>query len=454
MSPLLALPLFTRVRSCRTATILSLMAVLVSACMEPPKPLPPQDAPYISPQQATVPHYQTYAGTTAATLNVDITARTPGYIEEILFTDGQDVKKDQALYTIEFTTNQAEADQARANLRVANANLQQSQLDYSRYQRLRKQKAVSEEDLEDKRLKMEQNKGSVEQAQAQLTEALKTLSYTHIPAPFNGRISRTLYDTGDLVGVNGQTVLTTLLQLDPLYVYFSVASTQLQSLLEARSKQGEMPIVFNLKGDVPLSFTGTLDFIDNQVSSTSGTIQMRATLANPDKSLYPGQFGNVQLKVGSYDKVLLIPQAVVKQDIEGSYLFTVDKDKKLQRKDVVLGDSFASWIIVKSGLTTDDHIISGHLMLMRAGLEVAPREDTNFPIPDSLLKFLKGPKVGEKATASTGAKSSGSTQATSGAVPTNETSTKDGASADDAAAADTDAPSGDQAASSNSNKGA
>ncbi len=222
--------------------------------------------------------------------------------------------------------------------------------------------------------------------------SLKQLSYTHIAAPFAGRISRSHYDVGDLVGVNGQSVMTSLVQLDPIYVNFSIASTQLQSLLATRAKQHNMPVVFTLKGDIPLSFNGELDFVDNQVRASSGTIQLRATVANPDKTLFPWQFGRVQLQVGSHENVLLIPQAIVKQDLEGSYLFAVDSDKKLQRKNVTLGDSVETWIIVKSGLDKAGRVVSGHLMLMRAGIEVAPSTDDNFPVPEKIASMVSSLK--------------------------------------------------------------
>ncbi|MBL4796151.1 MAG: efflux RND transporter periplasmic adaptor subunit [Oleispira sp.] len=374
----------------------NLIPLMLTACMEAPKPLPPQNAPYLSPQQVTVPEFLSYTGITSASLNVDIIARTPGYVEEILFKDGQAVAADQPLYTIEYTANQVAAEKARAGLRVANASYQQASHDYLRYGRLFEKKAVSKEDLENQRLQKEQKLGDVEKAEAQLTEALKELSYTHIAAPFAGLISRSRYDVGDLVGVNGQTVMTSLVQLDPIYVNFNIASTQLQSLLATRAKQTDMPVVFTLKGDMPLEFKGELDFVDNQVSASSGTIQLRATLANPDKTLFPGQFGRVQLQVGRHENVLLIPQAVVKQDLEGSYLFAIDSNKKLQRKNVILGDSVESWIIVKSGLELTDRIVSGHLMLMRAGIEVAPSADDNFPLPEKIIRMLSSVKEIDK----------------------------------------------------------
>lgn len=361
-------------------------AALLSACMEKPKPLPPQDAPFITAFSTTVPQVLRYSSKTAPSLEVSITARTPGYIEEILFSDGQDVAKDQPLYTIEFTTNQAEADQARANVTVSRANLKQAQHDYARAQRLIKSQSISQEDFENYRLAMEQSEGALQQSEAKLVEARKNLSYTHIGAPFAGRISRTLYYTGDLVGVNGQTVLTSLLQLDPIYTYFNIPSTQLQRVLSARGDKPSLPVVFTLSGDTPMRVKGSLDFIDNQVSSTSGTIEARATLPNAKKQLYPGQFGTIEVQVGQQNNALLVPQAVVKQDLQGSYLFTVDDQNKLQRKDIELGDHYQGWVVVKKGLTTSDRVISGHLMLMRAGLEVAPREDSNFPPPTIIVQ--------------------------------------------------------------------
>lgn len=376
-----------RIRTAAQWLILASLLAIIAACGIDEKPLPPQPAPYITAHQATVPVYLTFVATTQAPLIVGITARTPGYIEEILFQDGDDVIAGQPLYTIESTINRAQVQQARAALQSAQANAKQATLDYSRYQKLANEGAVSKEILDNQRLRRDQARDSVTQAQAELTEAQKTLSYTQITAPFSGRISRTLYSVGNLVGVGGDTVLTTLVTLDPIYVYFNVPSTQLQQLLAVRDQQPDVPVVFTLTGataPTALTFKGTLEFIDNQVSATSGTISMRATVSNPDKKLYPGQFGSAALQIGQYDNVLLVPQAIVKQDIEGNYLFTVDGNNQLQRKNVQLGDTFDHWVIVKQGITASDHIVSGHLLLMRSGLVVAPEPDKNFPVPAAL----------------------------------------------------------------------
>ncbi|WP_158224748.1 efflux RND transporter periplasmic adaptor subunit [Agaribacterium haliotis] len=343
--------------------------------------MPPQQAPFIQPQKLTVPAFLHYAANTSATLDVDITARTPGYVEEILFIDGQDVEQGQPLYTIEFTTNQAEVEQARAEVNIATADLEQAQLELSRYERLLKTNAVSKEQVDNERLHMEQTKGRMLKAQAQLTEASKNLSYTHIAAPFSGRISRTLYDVGDLVGTDKKTVLTSMVQLDPIYLYFSVASTELQAVMKARAEQGGLPVRFRLKGKENLSFIGALDFIDNQVSSSTGTIQMRASIANPDKRLFPGQFGTVDLQVGSQKDALLIPEYVLKQDLEGTYVFTIDKDNKLQRKEVQPGAKIDGWQVISKGLSASDKIVAGHLMLMREGITVAPKADQTHTLP-------------------------------------------------------------------------
>ncbi len=396
--------------------LLLLLAIMcLVACGIDENPLPPQVAPYIVPYQATVPAYLNFVATTEASLSVSITARTPGYIEKILFKDGDDVTVGQSLYVIESTINRAQVQQARASLDGAEADAEQAKLEYSRYLRLHQQGAASQEALDNARLNKEQADSSVVEAEGELTEAEKTLSYTHITAPFDGRISRTLYDIGNLVGVNGDTQLTTLLTLDPLYIDFNVPSTYLQRLFSLRDlslhdlslhdKQTDLPVVFTLKAsdmDQPLSFQGMLDFMDNRVSTTSGTMAMRATVANSDHLLFPGQFGTLLIPVGQHENALLLPQAVVKQDIEGNYIFIVDTNKTLQRKNIVLGDAFHGWVIVKQGIAVADHVISGHLMLMRSGLVVAPQPDTNFPIPAALHQFSSPTQPSSTTSSSAG----------------------------------------------------
>ena len=148
-------------------------------------------------------------------------------------------------------------------------------------------------------------------------------------------------------------------------------------------------MVFSLKGDQSKQYHGSVDFIDNQVAEGSSTIQMRASVANHEKDLYPGQFGQIQLQLSRQNNVLLVPQAVVKQDIEGSYLFHIAQDNTLQRRNITLGDNFDSWVVVSKGIKEDDRIVSGHLMLMRNGIGVAPQRDDKYPVPKKIKALQK-----------------------------------------------------------------
>lgn len=334
------------------------------------RPAPP--VPYVTPAQKTLPMNIHAIGKAQSTLNVQIIARTEGYLTEVLFKDGTDVKQGQKLFVIEYITNLANYDESVAAVDRAKADLGLDKLNYQRYKKLFEQGAVSAEEYDRYTLTYERAQADLDEALNRKIEAAQRLSYNTVNAPFSGRIGRSLYDIGNLVGTTETSTLTTLVTLDPMYIYFYPPASFLPVILRQQEKWGTLSIVFRLTDREQTEFRGEIDFINNQVIVGSDTIEMRAVVKNPDKILLPGNFGHLELKIGEFKDALTVPQALVQSDIEGSYVYLIDSSNELKKQYLTLGPDFETEYIVLKGLTLKDRILSGHLMILREGMKVKP----------------------------------------------------------------------------------
>lgn len=248
----------------------------------------------------TAPSRVDYAGITAASESVQVRARVTGYLLERLFRDGQDVAQNDLLFIIQSDQFEAAVQQATAVLARDEAELAHAHAQVERYRPLAAQQYISRENFAENLTRVRTLEASVAADRAALAETELELSYTQIRAPISGRIGRHLVDVGNLVGAGEATLLTTIVQLDPIYLYFSPTKADLPTLLE-QHRSAPLSVRAILPGTGEHPHIGRVDFINNQIDRNTATIKMRASLPNPDKALLPGQVAKVRLLREQFD---------------------------------------------------------------------------------------------------------------------------------------------------------
>ena len=330
---------------------------------------PPMKVPVMKVAGQTIPIYRSFPGTTQALRTVPIQARVTGYLVEQGAVDGADVASGALLYRIDPQDYQAAFAQAQATLAQANASLEYSRVSQGRNQTLAHQGWVSQDTSDKANSTLHQGQASLANNDAAVKEAALNLSRTEIRAPFAGRISASQVFTGSLISAAGAT-LNTLVQLDPIYVSFNPAEVNLAAITQSQAR-APIETAVSRNGGKP-NHIGTLTFIDNQVSQSTGTILLRATIANQDHALLPGEFVTATLHLGDLQGALLVSQSAVGSTQIGRMLMIVGEGNKVEQRPVKLGDSDGDMIVVTDGLKPGERVITGQLQKIRPGAVVQP----------------------------------------------------------------------------------
>lgn len=354
------------------------LALLLGACNErqaaAPQAAPPPPAVGVVPAaKKGVTWSYSFVGRIKAPESVALMARVQGFLDKVQFTEGQDVKAGDVLYQIEKVQYQAQVDQALANVASAKAAELNAQLTYNRSLDLVKTQAVSQATLDGNRASLDMAHAQVLQNEAALTQAKENLGYTDIIAPIAGRIGRTAYTQGNLVGP-GSGALATIVSQDPMYVLFQVSVRQLEEIREARRQedggQSKISIFVRLPTGKEYAHSGIWNYTDPQVDQQTDTVTMRATLPNPDRQLIDGEFVSVEIRERREQPRLVVPQAAVQVDQAGSYVLVVDKDNKVQQRRIRLGTQQDADVVVESGLDEGENVIVDGILKVRPGLTV------------------------------------------------------------------------------------
>jgi len=360
----------------------------VTGCIKGPEARPPKPAEVIvtTPVADQVSDYQDYTGRLAAIKTVNVRPRASGYVLSAPFKEGDRVKKDQVLFKIDPQSYQADFNQAEANLSLAEADEKlQAQLT-ERSQQLIGGGAASREELDQNMAALAKARANVAAMRAARDKAKLNLSYTNVLSPVTGRISQRMVDPGNLVNAD-TTILTTVVTEDPLYVGFDVDERTYLDLVEEANKSSwlfglNFPVrvsLANEKGDV-FRHSGTINFIDNQINGTTGTIRLRATIPNPGELLKPGLFVRIRLPIGAPYKTLLVPQEALQHDQGREYVFVTKRtDKKdedgkplyeVEYRKVEVGQAVKNLAVIKKGLAADEKIIVVGMQRVRPKAEV------------------------------------------------------------------------------------
>lgn len=358
-------------------TLLLAALVLVAGCKArgeeagPVAPPPPEvDVAPVLVQPVTV--WQTFTGQVAAPETVELRPRVSGYIDKVTFTEGARVTAGDVLFQIDPRPYEAKEQAASAALAQARSELAQAKSEADRANKLLASRAISQEEHEKRSTALSAARARVDAAKAALDSARLELTYTQVKAPISGRIGRALVTQGNLASAD-QTRLTTIVSVDPVYVYFDCDEQTALTGRTGATAGKRPPVRVAVAGETGFPHEGTLDFIDNQVDAGTGTLKYRAVLANPDDHLRPGQFARVKMPVDRLDSALLIDRKAVMTNQDRRLVYVVDDANKVEPRQVVTGHQVGDLLVIESGLEAGDQVIvNGQMKVFGAGMMVNP----------------------------------------------------------------------------------
>jgi len=358
-----------------------LMTVIATACSsqaEPGAGMPPP--PEVSVAQVLnkdVSRWDEFTGRVTAIETVELRPRVSGYVQQVAYQEGQEVKKGDLLFVVDPRPYKARLAQAEADLERARAEARLAQMQDKRAQTLVEAKAISREEFETRRAASTQGDAAVRAAEAAVENARLDLQFTSVRSPIDGRAGRALVTQGNLANAD-TTLLTTVVSQDPVFVYFE---SDEQSFLRYQelARKGERaetknPVRVGLASEQGYPHEGTVDFVDNQVDPSTGTIRARAVLRNPDRIFTPGLYARVQLQGSGQFKAMLVDDKAVLTDQDRKYVYVLGEKNAATRKDVKLGPVIDGLRVVTSGLApTDKVIVHGVQKVFFPGMPVQPK---------------------------------------------------------------------------------
>ena len=354
-----------------------LIALAVIGCGSQAAPgaaMPP--APQVSVAKVlskSVRQWDAFTGRVTAVETVELRPRASGYVERVAFEEGQEVKKGDLLFVIDQRRYRAELDQAQAELERARSEARLARTQHTRAQTLVEAQAISREEFETRRAGTAQADAAVRAAEAAVASARLDLQFTQVRSPIDGRAGRAMVTVGNLAQADA-TVLTTVVSLDPVHVYFE-SDEQTFLRYGASARQGGNLVKVGLANETGLPHAGKLDFVDNRVDPRTGTIRARAVLANPDGAFTPGLFARVQLEGSAEFPALLVDDKAVLTDQDRKYVYVVGADNLAARRDVKLGRMAEGLRVVTDGLKPGDRVVvDGVQKIFFPGMPVAPNK--------------------------------------------------------------------------------
>jgi multidrug efflux system membrane fusion protein len=320
--------------------------------------------------QATVTEFSEHTGHTESPSTVEIRARAMGYLTRAAFHEGDLVKKGELLFEVDAKPYRASLDRARAELVSARVDVELARKNAARGEQLFQANVISEQEWDTRSATFHQLEARTQVASAAVNSAELDLDYAFVRSPIAGRVGRFLVTPGNLVGPNLQSPLTTVVSVDPLYVYVDVDETR--ALRLGRTPGAVARVGFS--GEDGFPHEATLDFVDNRVDPQTGTLKVRATLKNPDGRWVHGLFARVQLPEDSSHEALLIADLAVATDQDRRFVWVVGADGKVEHRTLKLGPLNGGLRVVREGLTTADRIVVRGLQRVRPGALVAAQE--------------------------------------------------------------------------------
>lgn len=357
-----------------------LAAAVLAACSSQAAPgegaMPPPEVSVAQVLSRPVAQWDDFTGRVAAVETVELRPRVSGYVERVAFAEGDEVKKGDLLFVIDQRPYRAALARAQAQLARARSESQLARSQDARAEELLAASAISREDFEARRAASAQGDAEVRAAEAAVTAAQLDLQFTEVRSPIDGRAGRALVTAGNLAQADS-TLLTTVVSLDPVHVYFD-ADEQSFLRYQALTRDGRRAADGNavrvgLANEQGYPHKGLVDFTDNQVDPGTGTIRARAVVANPDRVFTPGLHARVQLEAATAAEALLIDERAVLTDQDRKYVYVLGENNQAERRDIVPGRSVEGLRVVQDGLTAEDRVIvHGVQKVFFPGMPVAP----------------------------------------------------------------------------------
>jgi multidrug efflux system membrane fusion protein len=372
------------------AGVVSFAVLLFAGCSESPQKqasaAPPPAVTVDNPVKRVVTDEDEYVGRFVAVDSVEVRARVSGYLDRIDFTDGQMVRQGDLLFTIDKRPFQTTHDQAQANLAQARANLAFAEADLARGAQLVRERTITEQTFDQRTQTKRVAEASVQAQEAAVRQAGLDLEFTELRAPVAGRIGDRRVSPGNLVtgGTAGNTtLLATIVSTDPMRFEFTFDEASYlryerlaQRGREMTSRDSSVVVALKLLDEQDFQHQGRMDFIDNVIDRSSGTIRGRAVFSNPDGVFTPGMFGRIRVPGSPAYTALLVPDAAIGTEQTRKYVLVVDAENVVRMKYVTLGQSFNNLRVIKTGLQEDDRVIVNGLIRARPNQKVNPQHET------------------------------------------------------------------------------
>ena len=364
--------------------LIMVLALALAGCgdkSEPQAAVAPPSVTIAQPTKRTVTDWDEFTGRFEAVEEVQVRARVGGFVTSVEFRDGAFVKTGDLLYVIDARPFEAVAEQADGQLADARAKAELARRELDRALTLNQTQAVSDSIVDQRRQALQAAKAAQLQAEGALKAAQLNIEFTHVAAPIGGRVSRHLVSAGNLVqgSEGGSTLLTSIVSLDPIYVYFDMdEATYIKNnrlYFEGKrpsSRENPNPVQVALTGETKPSHDGKMDFVDNRLDVATATLRGRAVIPNKDFSILPGQFGRVRLIGSAPYEALLVPDTAIATDQSRKIVFVVKDDDTVEAKAVTLGPLDEGLRVIREGLKPEDRVIVDGLQRARVGAKVSP----------------------------------------------------------------------------------
>ena len=366
------------VRIALALSILGFTACKKQVVAPPSGPLPVQVAPVI---QKEVVEWDEFTGRTEAVESVEIRPRVSGFITEVAFKAGAEVKKGDLLFVIDPRPYQADLDRANADLERTQAQSKVSEIDFKRAQELRAKSISSAEEFDQKAAAYQQAAASSRMATAAKTSAELSLEFTRIVSPIDGRMSDARVTLGNLVqaGAGADNVLTTVVSIDPIYVFVDADENRILKYMKLNAegkrktaRNEALAAFIQLGNETDFPHEGTIDFVDNRVDATTGTMRARAVFKTWDRLLTPGFFVRMRIAAGPPAQATLVDDKVIGSEQGLKYVFVVKPDKMIERRTVKIGPIVDGLRVVREGLKAGEQVVATRLQMLQPGMPVQP----------------------------------------------------------------------------------
>lgn len=367
--------------SLRTSLLcLSLLTLAACGGKEKQQKPPPPEVGVIQVEPSNAPLTKQLVGRLSAYRSADVRARVSGVLLKRTYEEGSEVKKGQLLFQIDPAPLRATLNSALATLASAKATATNNRVAAQRYQSLAPKGYVSKSDLDNAQAAQRSSAAAVQQAQADVQSARINLGYASVVSPIDGIAGQQQVTEGALVSASNGTLLTTVDQIDPLYVNFTLSSEDRDQMRHAQ-REGSVTLAAQKNANVTVTLPdgsvyghkGVLDFSSESVDPTTGSVTMRAKIPNPKHELLPGMYVTIEADLGEQHNIYKVPQQALQRDTQGAYVLVVDKDNKVQRENVeTVSQSGSNWIVNK-GLHKGDRIIASGVQKAKEGQPANPK---------------------------------------------------------------------------------